>query len=118
MGGLQLMDEMTERLANEDQKSQGMNSHYCSMNCRFFSDCPKKGGFCLLMELRGLQQGQAMAISEDLERTGNWSDTGGKGRTEAAEGRNNIETVFWCFPEGKGALQPWRRKLWEYQNKR
>lgn len=24
--------------------------------------------------------------------------------------------VFWQFPGGKGAVQPWRRKLWILQN--
>ncbi|BCG61007.1 hypothetical protein [Paenibacillus sp. URB8-2] len=23
--------------------------------------------------------------------------------------------LFWSFPEGRGARQPWRRKLWEHQ---
>ncbi|MFC3749876.1 hypothetical protein [Paenibacillus sp. GCM10012306] len=31
--------------------------------------------------------------------------------------RRGRETLFWCFPAGKGSIQPWRRKLWEYQNK-
>ncbi|MEK4046766.1 hypothetical protein NSU18_24370 [Paenibacillus sp. FSL H8-0048] len=25
-------------------------------------------------------------------------------------------TLFWSFPGGKGAVQPWRRRLWELQN--
>ncbi len=25
-------------------------------------------------------------------------------------------TLFWHFPGGKGAVQPWRRRLWELQN--
>jgi hypothetical protein len=24
--------------------------------------------------------------------------------------------LFWCFPRGKGSIQPWRRRLWELQN--
>ncbi|MBW4083779.1 hypothetical protein [Paenibacillus sp. S150] len=24
--------------------------------------------------------------------------------------------LFWSFPHGKGAVQPWRRRLWELQN--
>jgi hypothetical protein len=23
--------------------------------------------------------------------------------------------LFWCFPARKGIIQPWRRKLWDYQ---
>ncbi|WP_178382756.1 hypothetical protein [Paenibacillus sp. P46E] len=26
------------------------------------------------------------------------------------------ECLFWSFPHGKGAIQPWRRRLWELQN--
>ncbi|MGN7765115.1 hypothetical protein [Paenibacillus sp. 22594] len=33
--------------------------------------------------------------------------------TEAQEKR---ECLFWSFPHGKGAIQPWRRRLWELQN--
>ncbi|WP_156830042.1 hypothetical protein [Paenibacillus sp. HW567] len=34
----------------------------------------------------------------------------------ASEERCRRECLFWSFPGGKGAIQPWRRKLWELQN--
>jgi hypothetical protein len=30
--------------------------------------------------------------------------------------RDKKECLFWSFPYGKGAIQPWRRRLWELQN--
>lgn len=34
----------------------------------------------------------------------------------AAENGDNKISLFWRFPRGKGAIQPWRRRLWELQN--
>jgi hypothetical protein len=34
----------------------------------------------------------------------------------AAENGDNKASLFWRFPRGKGAIQPWRRRLWELQN--
>ncbi|CQR58254.1 hypothetical protein [Paenibacillus riograndensis] len=31
-------------------------------------------------------------------------------------GQDKKECLFWSFPHGKGAIQPWRRRLWELQN--
>lgn len=69
--------------------------NFCSTKCRFFSDCPGKGGFCSFIEQRELlpeQETQMIPAPQAL-------------------------TLFWSFPTGRGAVQPWRRKLWELKNK-
>ncbi|MRN56957.1 hypothetical protein [Paenibacillus monticola] len=75
---------------------------FCSSNCRFFSDCPGKGGFCSFIEQREL-------LSEQENRSA----------LQAAQVIPTLQslTSFWSFPTGRGAIQPWRRKLWELKNK-
>ncbi|NUU61162.1 hypothetical protein [Paenibacillus agri] len=61
---------------------------------------------------------EATVTSENLVREAclsrDYESAQGGSITDRRRGR---ETLFWCFPAGKGSIQPWRRKLWEYQNK-
>ncbi|WNS43001.1 hypothetical protein [Paenibacillus sp. MMS20-IR301] len=41
-----------------------------------------------------------------------------RNETDYAAGEHDSKcTLFWRFPRGKGKVQPWRRRLWELQNK-
>lgn len=92
-------------------------SPFCSTKCRFFSECPKKGGFCSFMEQREMpQRAESLEMIAESGEFSLYSAIEGQAGS-TCKSRGGIETVFWRFPAGKGGVQPWRRKLWDYQNK-
>ncbi|ULO08281.1 hypothetical protein H1230_05455 [Paenibacillus sp. 19GGS1-52] len=87
------------------------SDNFCIANCRFFSDCPGKGGFCSFIERRELLPEQE-ALSNSLLQ-----ESGEGGKYARMVSATPALTSFWSFPTGRGAVQPWRRKLWELKNK-
>lgn len=119
-------EDSNGHLDNEIQHLHNTHSVYyihsycnplCSVKCRFFSECPKNSGFCSFMEQRELSSG---AVSPALiaERVEHSLYAIVEGNADSStEYLDRIETVFWRFPAGKGGVQPWRRRLWDYRNK-
>ncbi|HBS44815.1 MAG TPA: hypothetical protein DEA91_10760 [Paenibacillus sp.] len=84
-------------------------NHFCSSNCRFFSECSGKGGFCSSIERRDIQ-------FENKElRNGLLQETCGvyRGVPVVSGGELRRTPLFWHFPAREGIIQPWRRKLWD-----
>lgn len=88
-------------------------SNFCSSQCRCFSECTKKGGYCSSTNRRLLPPRQTdfgdSLIQESSEIYGEL-----KKQLTLRSGSNlSRRASFWHFPEGRGSLQPWRSKLWE-----
>ncbi|MHA6532955.1 hypothetical protein [Paenibacillus sp. BAC0078] len=54
-------------------------------------------------------------MNNNIEREIHTDEDAGKPASSSEESCKK-ECLFWSFPGGKGAIQPWRRRLWELQN--
>jgi hypothetical protein len=109
MGGSRMEKNIYYPLDYSWYDSKEKWNNFCSSNCRFFSECPGKGGFCSSVERRDIQ-------SENKElREGLLQENSGVNGGIAVVSRGECRSMplFWRFPARKGMIQPWRRKLWE-----